>query len=29
VFNHVAYTSYYNFGALVFSLTLSVEKVPF
>jgi hypothetical protein len=29
VLNHVAYTSYYKFGALVCSLTLSVEKVPF
>jgi hypothetical protein len=29
MFNHVAYTSYYKFGALVCSLTLSVEKVPF
>jgi hypothetical protein len=28
VFNYVAYTSYYKFGALVCSLTLSVEKVP-
>jgi hypothetical protein len=29
VFNHFAYTSYYKFGDLVCSLTLSVEKVPF
>jgi hypothetical protein len=29
VFNYVAYTSYYKFGALVCSLTLSIEKVPF
>jgi hypothetical protein len=29
VFNYVAYTSYYKFGALFCSLTLSVEKVPF
>jgi hypothetical protein len=27
VFNHVAYTSYYKFGALVCSLTLSIEKL--
>jgi hypothetical protein len=29
VFNHFAYTSYYKFGALVCSLTLSAEKVSF
>jgi hypothetical protein len=29
MFNHVAYTSYYKFGAFVCSLTLSVEKVTF
>jgi hypothetical protein len=29
MFNYVAYTFYYMFGTLVFSLTLFVEKVPF
>jgi hypothetical protein len=29
VFNYVAYTFYYAFGALVCSLTLSVENVTF